>query len=155
MTITSPEVVARFWGYVEKRPSDECWEWTGTIDTHGYGHMRIGGRRLRLAHRLSYLINHGEFDQSLHVLHRCDNRKCVNPTHLFLGSNAENMADMVAKGRAAHRQGQDNPRARLTASDIRAIRTDERPERAIAKEYGVSHGHINNIKSRRVWGSVK
>jgi hypothetical protein len=87
---------ARFWGYVVK--GDGCWEWRNRLSRR-YGRFAIG-RRSAAAHRLSYVWAYGAFDEILLVCHRCDNPRCVRPDHLFLGTNADNMHDMKAKGRA-------------------------------------------------------
>lgn len=132
-----------------------CWEWTGTVGKNGYGVFWLDGRNLG-AHRASWAL-HGFGDAvDLCVLHRCDNRVCVNPAHLFLGTNAENMADMVAKGRAAgsRRIGERNPCARVTQADVQAIRAEYgagSTQRAIAKRFGISQPTVNAIVSRKRW----
>ena len=85
-------------------PSDGCWNWNGYRNKTGYGFTRIGGRGSKgiLAHRLSWVLHHGEIPEGLHVLHKCDNPSCVNPNHLFLGTNLDNIKDRTAKGRSSH-----------------------------------------------------
>lgn len=122
----------------------DCWERGGWKNNNGYGFIRDGKRYL--AHRWSYETFVGPIGGSC-VLHRCDNPSCVNPDHLFLGSRADNNADMAAKGRA-------RAIAKVTEGDVVAIRADTRPQRVVAREYGVTQSAISRIKSRKNWGRV-
>lgn len=81
----------------------DCWEWCGTIGSHGYGVIGKGGKdsKILTTHRLAFEICNGGIPLGLYVLHRCDNRRCVNPHHLFLGTHLDNVRDMLAKGRGA------------------------------------------------------
>ena len=89
----------RFWSKVEIRDEDQCWEWQYGKQGKGYGSVGIGAGKTALAHRVAYQLVNGEFPNELCTLHKCDNRNCVNPSHLFLGTIQDNNRDMVLKGR--------------------------------------------------------
>lgn len=98
-----------------------CWEWTGEIDRHGYGKIKSNGKR-SFSHRISHEIHVGPIPNGLLVCHHCDNRKCVNPDHLFLGTHADNSADMAAKGRSPDQRGDRNHRSVFTEKEISLIK---------------------------------
>ena len=135
--------IVRFEAKVQK--SDGCWEWTGArSEVTGYGLFWVGGR-LVSAHRFAWTHFRGEIADCLWVLHSCDNRPCVNPDRLFLGTHAENMADMVAKGRGPHRP------MKLTVAEVGEIRASDEPQRVLANRYGISRSYVGSIRSRKVW----
>jgi hypothetical protein len=89
---------ARFWVKVKQKV--QCWEWTGCLNKNGYGTFNL--KEETLVHRISYQIFHGKLEKNIQVLHKCDNPKCVNPDHLFVGTHSDNMKDKVSKGRSRH-----------------------------------------------------
>lgn len=130
------------------RVTPGCWVWTAALGNKGYGHFWNGSKPVP-AHRMSWELYEGEIQAGLHVLHRCDNHLCVNPNHLFLGTNLDNVFDKVQKGR--HPVGEKGAKAKLTSDQVLAIRRDNRSQRRIAEDYGVSHTVIGHIKNRVIW----
>lgn len=141
----------RFWAFVDT--SGDCWIWTGTRSGKGYGSF-WNGRRMVQAHRFAYSDAYETDPGDLMVLHRCDNPSCVNPRHLVVGTNAENMADMVAKGRQARQIGVANPNARLTEQDVRAIRSSTGTNVDVGRQFGVSEATIRQIRAGSKWRHV-
>lgn len=142
----------RFWKYVHKRGADDCWPWIGS-GTSGYGTIHVGGGDGSKvpSHRVSWEIHNGpipEVDCGHHgvvVRHKCNNRLCVNPNHLQLGTQADNVKDMWVN------KGAPRGNARLTESQIASIRADPRSSRQLAPIYGVSDAHIRSIRQGRAW----
>ena len=131
-------------------PMSGCFLWLDALTSNGYGHM-AGGER---AHRHSWKIHRGEIPLGMCVLHKCDTPTCVNPDHLFLGTHAENMADMARKRRQKDLSGEKNGNAKLTEAEVRAIRIDTRSYKLIAQEYGIVKTTVSNIKRRDHWRHV-
>jgi hypothetical protein len=135
--------------YTDKSAGPEgCWLWMGALTHDGYGHLHLQGRYPR-AHRLAFAMANGVIPPDTHVLHRCDNRRCVNPGHLFAGSHLDNMRDMAAKGRRP--RGEGNGQAKLTADKVKAIRAASGSQREIAAAFGVCEATVNRIKHGRTW----
>lgn len=115
----------RFWSKVYFC-DNECWEWTASLHKDGYGnfHKKLSSGRFVyvLAHRYSYELWFGEIPEGMYVCHTCDNPKCVNPSHLFLGTQQDNMDDMLSKGRLNDRSGENNSRSKLTWDEVEFIR---------------------------------
>ena len=141
--------VERFWEKVDK--SGDCWLWTACLTRGGYGCFHIYGARVR-AHRYSYEMANGPIPAGKIVMHSCDNPACVRPDHLSVGTHADNMADMVEKGRS--QIGETNSQAKLTEADAIAIKTDTRLHREIASDYGISIQLVGNIKNRKRWRHI-
>jgi hypothetical protein len=133
-----------------------CINFTGARSRFGHGELGFKGKKYR-AHRLSYETHIGTIPDGLVVCHRCDNPACINPKHLFLGTQADNLADARQKGRmkTPNPRGERHGLSKLTSSDIIKIRADRRPQRAIAADYGVAQSTIKNIKIGRTWGHVE
>jgi hypothetical protein len=148
--------IERFWADVDRRGPDECWNWTGRI-CRGYGSFYRDGKST-VASRVAYQLEVGAIPPKMCVCHHCDNKRCVNPAHLFLGTHAENMGDMSAKGRTARTCGERNGQAKLSEADVRSIKgrlTGRRGEQTeLAAEYGVNPSTISDIAVGRNWGHV-
>lgn len=114
--------------------------------TKPYGVIKVGNKKVR-AHRFSWELFVGPIPDGLHVLHRCDNPRCINYDHLFLGTDQDNMSDMIAKGRK---------RTKLSADDVIAIRQSTQTQKELGKLYGVHHAHISRVKAGKVkmWGAI-
>jgi hypothetical protein len=140
-----------FWNKVNKTGS--CWVWTGSKDKDGYGIQFTLNGQVWKPHRLSYYLTTGVNPQGQVVCHKCDNPACVNPAHLFLGSQYDNIQDMVNKGRHkfGRSPGESNPSAKLTEQQVLEIRSLPGPNRKIAAQYGVSKCTIDEIRSGRTW----
>lgn len=139
---TRAERIEAFWEKVNK--SGNCWEWLGVKNSKGYGYLKNEGH-MTSAHRFVYELKVGPIGV-LHVCHHCDNPGCVNPDHLFLGTQKDNMQDCVKKGRINQR-GEKNNNCKLT--DVEVMRIRERagscPQQVFVAEYGMSSGYISEI----------
>lgn len=157
-TTTPPEI--RFWRKVDK--TGDCWLWLGCLDRRGYGQFGITRSDTTGAHRFAYRQVNGDIPAGLHVLHRCDNPRCVNPAHLWLGTNADNVRDRCAKGRTRagratlerRAKGETHGRVKLREADVLAIReasANGTENKALAERYCVSRAAITLIVKRKNW----
>lgn len=158
----------RFWSKVDRSGGPTaCWPWTGHCSTVGYGQftVRENGRQYKhSAHRIAYSIHHGVVVSDLNVCHECDNRPCCNPAHLWLGTQADNMHDRDAKGRAyvggpySAARGEDSGRAKVTERDVREIRrlyaSGTIGYRRLSQRYGVTPMAVKAIVTRKSWRHV-
>jgi HNH endonuclease len=157
--LVRPDLGARFWAHVDRRGSGECWLWRASLGSTGYGQFNVD-RRVEKAHRVAWKLTRGSIPAGLLVCHTCDNRRCVNPAHLFLGTVRDNTADMMRKGRGQgppHRSGSANNASKLTEESVQEIRQRLRggePTTRLSKEFGVSPAAIWWIKVRRNWAHV-
>lgn len=154
VSLTSIDALPRFWGKVASpRHVDECWVWSGSKSRDGYG-LFGNGEKTERAHRFIFRMTFGPIGRGMVILHKCDNPSCVNPSHLAIGTQAENVADMRRKKRAVNVNGERHGRAKLTEAQVKEIRDDKRMQKEIAAAYGVSKGLIGLIKTRRVWAHI-
>lgn len=140
----------RFWSKVQAiREPDSCWLWNASTSTGGYGMFKFR-IRLEATHRISWLLAHGEVPpDGLFVLHKCDNRRCVNPNHLFLGTHTDNMRDMFAKGRDNHPTGESHGGCKLSDAQVAEIRElylkGNVTHRQLGLRFNVAHSQIGFI----------
>ena len=169
----TPADASRFWAKVNKdgpmmaHMKSQCWIWTASRGTTGYGQFCVG-KKIFKSHRLAWMLTCGEIPQGLLACHHCDNRLCVNPEHLFLGTHAENMADMERKGRAAsgdksgarlhperHPRGEAIKGAKLNDAKVIEIRTayatDGLTLRQLGAQFGVDLSTIGRVVRYEIW----
>ena|ERR1019366_4582631 len=147
--ISDQELIER---HASPEPNSGCWIWGGYLNSYGYG--RLGRNRSeRGAHRLAYRVYRGPIPEGMLVLHRCDMPCCVNPNHLFLGTDADNNNDCIAKGRAVHPAGEKQGLAKLTWKDVRAIRAVRGifTIRSLAHKYHVERSTVRNVLRGVTW----
>lgn len=164
MNITE-QTITRFWSKVDK--NGDCWVWTGSRFTDGYGQFTVAPRNVR-AHRFSWVVSHGAIPDGLCVCHKCDNPACVRPDHLFLATSQENTQDKVNKSRQARGlrisgnqlnlvTGAGHHSAKLTPTQVREIRAaieEGTTNTVLGRRYGVSGAAIRAIRNRKNWAHV-
>lgn len=142
----------RFWSRVNR--TSRCWLWTGGRTDQGYGEVLVEGQKRR-AHRVAFVLSGKRLPARKDIRHTCDVRLCVRPSHLKRATQAQNMNDMAAKGRHPDFSGERNPRARLTAKDVRVIRRLWNPPfmsaSMLGSRYGVTKAAIISVVLRRTW----
>lgn len=144
-----------FYAKIAAGKPDECWEWQGTIETGGYGVFSWESKSVK-AHRFVWETTNGDIPAGMFICHKCDNRPCCNPDHLFLGTHEDNMADMTRKGREA--KGEMNGSAILTEKEVMAIRKEYAHGNVSCQElgdkYGVAGATISHIIRRVIWKHI-
>lgn len=132
----------------------KCWEWTGAVFSNGYGAFRFNGKAIN-AHRAAFMIYRGAIPAEMQVCHSCDNTLCVNPSHLWLGTRADNMRDMVKKNRhfSPNQRGENHSHAKLTNADVVEIRSigSSITQRMIARKFNVSQRTIWSVLHHQLW----
>jgi hypothetical protein len=156
------ERISTFWSRVDKKGPDDCWPWLGAPDIQtGYGKFSWNSKTTS-AHRFAWIATFGEIPSGLHVLHHCDNRICQNPNHLFVGTNTDNVHDMLAKGRASKPPVHTGPRrwncSPLSVDDVKIIRSMWIPRkfsvRKIAVKLGLPYKSVENAVSKHHWKGI-
>ena len=151
-------IVDKFWSRVAKTSSiDDCWEWQAGRSSR-YGYFFIPPRN-QLAHRVSWMFTYGDIPEGMCVCHKCDNVFCVNPNHLFLGTQTDNMRDMKSKGRERKARGEKAGSSKLTEDQVRLIKemkfVERRKNREIAQAFGVHQSTVERIVYGRTWTHLK
>lgn len=148
----------RFWSKVDRDEDDECWPWTSVRHPEGYGKIKVGGR-FEYAHRVAMRLEGHDVDGGL-VLHECDNPACVNPSHLYLGDQSDNVQDMWDRDRHPPNEapetpsGDENPNSKLSRADVEEIRerlADGEVQSSIASEFGVARSSVSHISTGKRW----
>lgn len=156
MGVKSRLIEERFWPKVDKsKEIDGCWIWIAAKDKGGYGVIRNEKGKLERAHRTSWTIANGPIKDGLFVCHKCDVRACINPEHMFLGTNTDNVRDMIKKGRANPARGEYSGKAKLCESDVIAIRSSTGIQQEIADAFCIGRTTVRQILNRETWRHVK
>lgn len=142
----------RFWAKVARRGDDDCWEWTGGRDSSGYGNFHANGE-LR-AHRFSYKLHFGKIEDGAHILHKCNNKGCVNPRHLKAGTHQENMQDMAASGVQKGTRQKHAVISERISSKILDMLLAGKKQRDVAEEFGICRAVVASVASGASWGWV-
>lgn len=146
-------LMERFWDKVKK--TNDCWWWTAATQSNGYGEFGLPGRRTIVAHRFSWIIRNGPIPTGRFICHHCDNKLCVNPDHLFVGTHQDNVDDMVKKGRHRFLSGENNGMSKLDSKKVRRIRDFYEQgglgQRCLAAMFGVSQFNVSLIVRGETW----
>ena len=148
-------LAARFWAKV--KIGEGCWEWQAAKTRDGYGSVGIATSRSALAHRVAWELTRSKIPEGMYVCHHCDNPSCVRPSHLFIGTQADNIRDAAEKGRVADNRGENNPKAKLSNKDVLAIRNAYAAgsiQADLARQYEVTPETISAVVRGRTWAHL-
>lgn len=146
----------RFWEKVDIRAAEECWNWKASTSNKRYGNIKVDGKMIK-AHRLSYILSGKKIKPGYCVLHKCDNGLCVNPSHLFTGTHADNMKDCAKKGRVPNKKGSANGNSKLAEGAVIKIRSEYKSTKKygtlsrIARKHNVTPATIFDIVNLKTW----
>lgn len=143
----------RFWSYVDVKGLFDCWEWQGGLDIGGYGLFFFNGKRIR-SHRYSYQLYNGDIPKGMFALHKCNNRKCVNPFHIYQGTCQDNVNDKMKANRQS--RGIKHGMSKLTEIQVKEIREnkDNLSQRKLAKIYGITKSTLQSVQKYKTWKAV-
>lgn len=148
------ELIERFYSKIQPQSDSDCWIWGAFKGKNGYGQFGFQGKIISV-HRFSYMLHNGEIPNGLLVRHTCDNKQCVNPEHLLLGTAQDNSNDMKQRNRQSRLQGEINGLSRLTEEQVRMIRTSVgKSQRELAREFGVNDSAISKIINNKLWRHI-
>lgn len=151
-------LITRFWKYVDRRGTNDCWNWLADCSRSGYGGLWNSETNNNIsAHRLSYELHHGKIDEGMLIMHSCDNKKCVNPKHLRQGTVKDNVQEAIERGLRPRcgipiASGENNPKSKITLEQARFIKQNLQISNAnLARAFGVSVNCIRGVKIGRTW----
>lgn len=149
--------IIRFFSKVDKMSHPcGCWIFNGTISREGYGRFRLGNK-LMSAHRAAWILTHGSVPSNLLICHSCDNRRCVNPKHLFIGTAKDNVIDKITKHREYYLRGEQLPQTKLNSSDVLLIKSlllNNIKQNVIAQYFNITQSVISRIKNNKTWRHI-
>jgi len=148
------KILNRFLSKINQQTSTGCWEWIAGKHKFGYGMFWVNGKTIP-AHRVAYKLFIGDIPESLSVLHKCDNPTCVNPEHLFLGTQMDNMKDMNSKGRRKSICGEQLPQTKINSDIVLDIRKKAQSQRNYATQYNISQSTVGEIQRNLIWKHVE
>lgn len=155
--------INRFWSKVKIKKFNQCWEWQGSLNpnsTRGYGNFKVRSRNIK-PHRFSYTLANGQILKNMCICHSCDNRACVNPLHLFIGTKADNNKDRHLKGRTSHKSrnvGSKHGLSKLTENQAKEIKQrckNGETQRLLEREFGLKRGSVWSIANNLSWKHIK
>lgn len=150
MTLETKNILER-----SKPDQSGCWIYQKSTLKSGYGRWKIDGKT-RLAHRVAYAIAKGDIPDGMCICHACDNRACVNPSHLFIGTHEDNSQDMVRKKRHGNKGAERATAPRkLSWNDVEEIRNSALATAELARIFGISHDHVTRVKRGARWGAAR